>query len=201
MRDKLVTHNPAFAGVVVNDTLRNANFFTIFNFGDVRVYGVDVATSYVFNKVVNLTIRYSWMGSDIAKGSPTNDANMDGHVLADEKSLNSPRNRGVAILSFPNLMKQKAFASIAARYVEKYDFYSGFQISTKAGEGRRGIVEGPNGRRYPKNFDWGPLGGTTVDLRAGYNLNDMVALTFGVTNLFDAKVREFAGSSYIRRLY
>lgn len=196
-----VTHNPVSAGTVINDTLRNANFSTIFNFGDVRVYGIDVGISYDFNRVINLAVRYSWMGSDITKGQSANDANKDGHVLADEKSLNSPRHRGVVILGMQNFLKQKAFASLAARYVQQYDFYSGNQISTAKGNGKRGVVEGPNGLRYIKNFDWGPLGGfTTVDLRAGYKLNSMVSMTMGITNLFNTKQREFAGSPYITRL-
>jgi outer membrane receptor for ferrienterochelin and colicins len=197
-----VTPNPAFAGQEVNGILQNALFTTIFNFGDVKVYGIDVGTSYEFNQVVNLAVRYSWMDSDITKGKIENDANKDGLVLEDERSLNSPKNKGVIILNFQNFLKQKAFANIALRYVEEYDFYSGNQISTKAGEGKRGLIEAPDGNpRYPKNFDWGPLGGTTVDIRGGYHLNEMVSFTLGVTNLFDAKVREFAGSPYIRRLY
>ncbi|MGI8600627.1 MAG: TonB-dependent receptor [Chitinophagaceae bacterium] len=196
-----VTHNPAFAGREEAGVLKGAGFSTIFNFGRVKVYGIDVGTNYQFNKILNLGINYSWLGSDISEGKPENDANSDGWVTDDEKSLNSPRNSVVASLNFENLIKQKAFVNIAFRYVEEYDFYSGFQISTKAGEGKWGAITTPGGVRYPKNFNWGPLGGTTVDLRGGYHLNDIVSITFGITNVFDAKVREFAGSSYIRRLY
>jgi outer membrane receptor for ferrienterochelin and colicins len=199
-----VTHPPSTAGVVDSNTnvLSNARFSTIFNFGDVKVYGVDAGVNYQFNNIVNLAVKYSWLGSNISDSSSENDANGDGHVLADERSLNSPKSRLTASLNFENLIRQKGFINISARYVEKYDFYSGNQISTKAGEGKWGIVEGPGGiPRYPKNFDRGPLGGTTVDIRAGYRLNEMVSFTLGITNLFDAKVREFAGSSYIRRLY
>lgn len=197
-----VTHNPAVAGTAGTDgVLQNARFSTIFNFGDVKVYGLDVGTSYQFNNIVNLAIRYSWIGSNILKGRPENDANNDGWVTADEKSLNSSRNKLVAILNSENLFRKKAFASIAARYVEEYDFYSGFQISTKRGKGKWGEIITPNGIRYAKNFDWGPLGGfTTVDLRAGYTFNSAVSLTAGVTNLFNTEQREFAGSSLIRRL-
>jgi iron complex outermembrane receptor protein len=192
--DKRVTHNPLFAGQVDgNGALRNARFSTIFNFGDVKVYGVDVGTNYQFNKSVNLALQYSWLGSNISKGLPQNDANSDGFVTDDEKSLNSPRHRGAVIISFQNLFKQKAFATVSARYVEQYDFYSGLQISTKAGEGRWG--------RFAKNFDWGPLGGfTTFDVRAGYQLNSQLSAGMNITNLFNAEQREFAGSPAIRRL-
>ncbi|MEO7446358.1 MAG: TonB-dependent receptor [Ferruginibacter sp.] len=194
--DKNVSHNPFFAGQVVNDTLKNASFLTIFNYGNVKVYGLDLGLSYSFNKIVNLALRYSWIGSDITKGNIDNDANKDGKVLADEKNLNSPKNRGAAILSFQNLCKQKIFINVSARFVQQYDFYSGNQISTAAGKGSRGKVG-----NYIKNFDWGPLGGfTTLDLGAGYKMNDMVSVGMGVTNLFDTEQREFAGSPSIGRL-
>ncbi|MEJ7675193.1 MAG: hypothetical protein WKF59_21435 [Chitinophagaceae bacterium] len=57
--------------------------------------------------------------------------------------MNAPKNRGVAILSFQNLCKQKMFINIAARFVEQYDFYSGSQIGTAAGKGSRGKIERP----------------------------------------------------------
>ena len=204
--DQNVTHNPAFAGQVINDTLKNAQFLTVFNFGDVRVYGVDAGISYSFNKYIDLTVRYSWIGSDITKGNIDNDANNDGYVGADERSLNAASNRALVILSLKNLCKQKMFINLSARYVAQYDFYSGNQISTAAGEGKRGVVyggEAPDGlpRNYLKNFDWGPLGGfTTIDLSAGYKVNQMLQLNMGITNLFDTDQNEFVGSPSIGRL-
>jgi iron complex outermembrane receptor protein len=198
-----VTHNPTFAGVVpMNDTLKNASFLTNFNYGDVRAYGLDVGLNYSFNKFISLAVKYSWFGSDITKDNIKNDANKDGYVSLEEKSLNAPKNRGVAILSFQNLCKQKMFINIAARFVEQYDFYSGSQIGTAAGKGGRGKIPRPS--PLPpllKNFDWGPLGNfTTVDLSAGYKLNKMVDVNMGITNLFDTRQIEFVGSPSIGRL-
>ena len=82
----------------------------------------------------------------------------------------------------------------------------GFQIGTEAGNGKRGVVYGgkaPNGqdRYYWKNFDWGPLGGfATIDLSAGYKLNQMVQFNMGITNLLDTHQIEFVGSPSIGRL-
>ena len=190
------------AGDVGTDgILKNARFTTIFNFGDVRVYGIDAGLTYAFNKFVNLYLKYSWVGSDIAEGHADNDANKDDTVSADERSLNAPTHRGAVILSFQNLCKQKLFFTLSARYVEQYDFYSGNQISTAEGKGRRGMVKGPNGISYIKNFDWGPLGGlTTIDLCAGYKINSMIWAGMNITNLFDSEQREFSGSSLIGRL-
>ena len=198
-----VKARPLFPGQVgIDDTLRNASFQTVFNFGTVKVYGVDAGISYQFNKYINLAIRYSWIGSDITKGNTDNDANKDGYVAADEKSLNAASNRAQVILNFQNLCKQKLFVTISARYVEQFDFYSGNQISTEAGEGKRGIVyRGDNLSPILKNFDWGPLGGfAVIDLNAGYKLNDMLNLNMNITNLFNVRQREFVGSPYIERL-
>jgi iron complex outermembrane receptor protein len=90
--------------------------------------------------------------------------------------------------------------------VEQYDFYSASQIGTAAGEGARGRVYGGmvNGqtRTYLKNFDWGPLGGfVTVDVNAGYQLNSLLRLNMGVTNLFNTDQIEFVGSPSIGRLF
>jgi iron complex outermembrane receptor protein len=186
--------------------LRNAQFLTVFNFGDVRVYGVDAGISYSFNQYFDAAVRYSWIGSDISKGNVDNDANRDNYVAADERSLNAASHRAVVILSLQNLCKQKVFATVSARYTSAYDFYSGNQISTAAGRGKRGVVYGgigPNGlpRNYLKNFDWGPLGGFTIfDIAARYQFSSMLSAGMNITNLLNAEQREFAGSPAIRRL-
>jgi iron complex outermembrane receptor protein len=197
---------PLIPGQVGNDdTLRNAQFLTVFNFGDVRVYGVDAGISYSFNKYIDLAVRYSWIGSDITKGNLDNDANKDGYVAADERNLNAATNRAMVILGLQNLVKQKMFTTISVRYTSAYDFYSGNQISTSAGEGKRGIVYWVDTtgvlRKYLKNFDWGPLGGFTVfDIAAGYRFNSILSAGMNITNLFNAEQREFAGAPVIRRL-
>jgi len=176
--------------------LNGAQFTAIFNFGDVKVYGIDAGLTYTFNKFISLSLNYSWLGSDIDEGHADNDGNKDGVVSADERSLNSPEHRGLVSLNFQNLCKQKMYINISARFVKQFDFYSGSQISTAAGEGHRGVVEGFN-----KNFDWGPLGGfTTFDFSTGYKINEMISAGMNITNLFDTEQRESAGSSLIGRL-
>ena len=93
------------------------------------------------------------------------------------------------------------YINLSARFVQQYDFYSGSQISTAAGEGSRGFVVVKGGKRQNKNFDWGPLGGfTTFDFNAGYKINEMISAGMSITNLFDTEQREYAGSSLIGRL-
>ena len=200
-----VIHSQPTAGFVdSNDTLRNASFSTFFNYAEVRSYGIDIGLSYSFSKFVSAAVKYSWFGSDITKDNLKNDANKDGYVSLEEKTLNAPKNRGVIILNFKNLCKEKLFINLSARFVEQYDFYSASQIGTEAGRGSRGKVYAlvnDQPRYYFKNFDWGPLGGfTTVDLSAGYKFNELVSVNMGISNLFDTRQIEFVGSPSIGRL-
>lgn len=90
---------------------------------------------------------------------------------------------------------------LSSRVVQRYDFYSGSQIGTDEGYGRRGRIERPGQSTLLKNYDWGPLGGfTTIDLSAGYKLNRMVTVNLGITNLLNTRQIEFVGSPSIGRL-
>ncbi|TAD95030.1 MAG: TonB-dependent receptor [Bacteroidetes bacterium] len=181
-------------------------FQTYFNYGNVNSYGVDLGANYFFNDNISLGIKYSYFDSDITKDDIKNDANRDGYVSLEERSLNAPKNRIVSNLGFNNLIKNKLSASISMRWLEAYDFYAGSQIGTAAGEGKRGAVYGGkvNGtdRFYVKNFDWGSLGGfTTFDLNLTYKINEKFNFGASVSNIFDTKQKEFVGSPAIRRLF
>jgi outer membrane receptor for ferrienterochelin and colicins len=197
---KVVTVNgfpiphPAFPGDVVNDTLRGASFFTYFNYGDVRAYGIDAGLTFAFNKFVSLAVNYSWFGSDITSDDLKNDANNNHSVSPEERSLNAPKNRAVAILDIQNPLNTKLFLNLSARYVQQYEFYSGNQIGTVAGKGTWGSST--------KNFDWGPLGHfITIDVQAGYRFSEMVSVNAAVTNLFNTRQIEMVASPSIGRLF
>jgi outer membrane receptor for ferrienterochelin and colicins len=197
---------PSFPGMDSAGMQKDASFFTFFNYGDVRVYGIDAGIYYTINQYINVALKYSWFGSDITDNNPRNDANQDGYVSLEETSLNAPQNRALVIVNVQNLLNQKLFFGLTARWVEQYDFYSGSQIGTKAGKGSRGkVYTGDKGgkRTYQfKNFDWGPLGGfTTVDVTVGYQLNPTIRLNMGITNLFNTRQIEFVGSPSIQRLF
>jgi iron complex outermembrane receptor protein len=204
--DIAVNHNSNTAGTVQNDILIGGRFSTFFNYGEVKVSGIDAGLTYTFNKFVSLAVKYSWFTSGIMDDDMRNDANKDSFVSKEETSLNAPQHRGAVILGFQNLLEGKVYLNLSARILEEYDFYSGSQIGTAAGKGERGLVYGglgPNGqpRYYPKNFDWGPLGGfTTVDLSAGYKFNQMISAGVSITNLFNTEQIEFVGSPSISRL-
>ncbi|WP_276501393.1 TonB-dependent receptor [Terrimonas pollutisoli] len=195
-------------GTVTNDTLKGAAFSSYFNYGQVKSYGIDLGLNYYFTDNISLALKYSWFGSDITDDNIKNDANRDGYVSLEERNLNAPKNRLAGTLSFMNLAKGKLYINLSTRWVQEFDMYSGNQIGTKAGEGKRGIVYGGinpinnQPRNYVKNFNWGALGGfTTVDISAGVKLNSMLNLGAGVSNLFDTEQREFVGSPSIGRLF
>lgn len=65
------------------------------------------------------------------------------------------------------------------------------------GDGVNEIVENAqNGRTW----NYGQLGGFTVDANAGYNFNDNLSLGLSITNLFNAEIREFVASPVIETL-
>ena len=195
-------------GTVTNDTLKNASFLTYFNYGEVKSYGIDLGINYFFTDNISLAIKYSWFDSDITNENIKNDANKDGYVSLEERSLNAAKNRFASTLSFQNLCKGKMFVNLSVRSVQKFDMYSGSQIGTSAGEGKRGLVYGGlnpinnQPRYYAKNFDWGALGGfTSVDISTGVKLNSTLSLGAGISNIFDTEQREFVGSPSIGRLF
>ncbi len=104
------------------------------------------------------------------------------------------------------------FLNLSSRWVQQFDLYSGSQIGTEGGIGKRGriaIDPGTNtstGLPRPafilKNYNHGALGGfTTIDLSGGYRINEMLSVNAGVSNLFDVEQREFVGSPSISRLF
>jgi len=189
VNDIEVNHNPILAGTVSNDgTLQGATFFTFFNYGKAKIYGMDLGISYEFIPSVLLALKYSWMNADFEK----NDANKDGIISPEEKSINAPNNKVIAQLTVQNLCKNRLSLSLGTRIVQKYDFYSGNQV---------GSSEGIGTRTAPKNFNYGPLGGfTTFNFSTEFLWSKKVSFNFNLTNIFNSKQIEFVGSPSIGRL-
>lgn len=183
-----VEHNPVFAGSVTNDTLQGATFFTFFNYGKAKVYGLDIGVGYFLFPSVLLELKYSWLNGNFED----NDANRDGVITQDEKSLNAPNHRGVALLTIDNLFQERLALNFGTRVVQKYDFFSGNQV---------GSSEGAGTRTAPKNFNYGALGGfTTFNFGAEFRWSQNIFLNFNMTNVFNSRQIEFVGSPSIGRL-
>jgi outer membrane receptor for ferrienterochelin and colicins len=181
--------------------LRNASFITYFNYGKVKTYGVDLGVHYYASRFLVLGFKYSLLKSNLNKEDPSIDANKDGFISPEEKTLNAPENRIIASIEFPNLHRGTLNARFDFRWVESYDFYAGNQMGTKEGKGQRGVMELP-GRLIFKNFNRGALGGfKTVDFSLSYKMNTNCRLNISITNLFNTEQIEFVGAPSIRRLF
>lgn len=179
----------------------NPNFvLTYSNFGKVDTYGVDLGFSYYFTDALKGIVNYSYFGRKLDKTDLLNDGNKDGKVLDTDLPINTPENKMTLGLNYST---PTFFGAIYGRYVQKYDFFSGVSTAAKTqdlnGDGTIDIVE--NAYYAPaRTWNYGQLGGFTVDLNAGYNFSNGMTLGANVTNLFDVDIREFAGSPFIKRL-
>ena len=179
----------------------NPNFvLTYSNFGKVDTYGADLGFSYYFTDALKGIVNYSYFGRKLDKTDLLNDGNKDGKVLDTDLPINTPENKMTLGLNYST---PTFFGAIYGRYVQKYDFFSGVSTAAKTqdlnGDGTIDIVE--NAYYAPaRTWNYGQLGGFTVDLNAGYNFSNGMTLGANVTNLFDVDIREFAGSPFIKRL-
>lgn len=171
---------------------------TYSNFGHVDTYGFDIGLNYYFNDNFRTSFNYSYFDRSLDKNDLSNDGNLDGKVLETELPINTPKNKFT--LGF-HYNKDKFYGSIYGRYIQKYDFFSGINVAAKTqdldGDGVNDIIENAqNGRTW----NYGQLGGFTVDSNLGYYITDKLSLGVNVSNLFNVDIREFVGSPVIKRL-
>lgn len=171
---------------------------TYLNFGHVDTYGLDIGLNYYFNDNLRAAFNYSYFGRSLDKNDLANDGNLDGQVLESELPINTPNNKFSLGLHYN---KGNFYGSIFGRFVEKYDFFSGINVAAKTqdqdGNGVNEIVENA---RVGRTWNYGQLGGFTVDANAGYNFSDSLSLGMSITNLLNADVREFVASPVISTL-
>jgi len=173
---------------------------TYSNFGKVDTYGVDLGFSYYFTDAWKGVVNYSYFGRKLDETDLDNDGNKDGKVLDTDLPINTPTNKFTVGLNYST---PKLFGAIYGRFVQKYDFFSGVSTSAKTqdldGNGTIDITE--NAYYAPgRTWNYGQLGGFTIDMNAGYNFSNGMTIGANVTNLFDVDIREFAGSPFIKRL-
>lgn len=171
---------------------------TYSNFGKVDTYGVDLGFSYYFTDAWKGVANYSYFGRKLDKNDLSNDGNKDGLVLDTDLPINTPTNKITLGLNYstPTL-----FGAVYGRYVEKYDFFSGVSTSAKTqdldGNGTIDIIENSY-YAAGRTWNYGQLGGFTVDMNASYNFNNGMTVGANVSNLFNVDIREFAGSPFIK---
>lgn len=195
-------NNVAFVGdQPIGDVIEGSDgsfILTYLNFGHVDTYGLDVGLNYYFDNNFRTSFNYSYFDRNLDKNDLANDGNLDGQVLESELPINTPNHKFSLGVHYT---KGKFYGAMYGRFVQKYDFFSGINIAAETqdldGDGVNEIVENAqNGRTW----NYGQLGGFTVDANAGYNFTDSLSLGVSVTNLFNAKVREFVASPIVETL-
>ena len=173
---------------------------TYSNFGKVDTYGVDLGFSYYVTDALKAVVNYSYFGRKLDKDDLNNDGNKDGKVLDTDLPINTPTNKMSIGLNYST---PTFFGAVYGRYVQKYDFFSGVSTSAKTQDlDGNGTIDITENAYYAAGRTWnyGQLGGFTVDINAGYNFSNGMTLGANVTNLFNVDIREFAGSPFIKRL-
>ncbi|MEM9685672.1 MAG: TonB-dependent receptor [Bacteroidota bacterium] len=171
---------------------------TYSNFGNVDTYGFDVGFNYYFDDNFRTSINYSWFGRSLDMDDLDNDGNLDGIVLETELPINTPANKFSVGLHYS---KNKFYGTLYTRWVQDYDFFSGINIAAKTqdldGDGIDDVIEDA---RNGRTWNYGPLGGFTIDINLGYNITNNLTLSANVTNLFNSELREFVAAPPIGTL-
>lgn len=173
---------------------------TYINFGEVNTYGFDLGATYYFNPQLSATFNYSYFDYSVDEDNTENDFNNDGVVNFLDILVNAPNHKAGAGLNYSS---DKWFGGFFARWVEKYDYFSSFQIASQTHEGLtyRGVPIVENARSAD-TYNYGPLGGfVTADLSIGYHINEIFTVSAAASNLFNQELREFTASSPTRGLY
>ena len=154
--------------------------------------------NYYFTDALRASLNYSYFGRSLDTNDLDNDGNLDGVVLESELPINTPANKANIGLHYST---DKFYGAIFGRWIQDYDFFSGINVAAETqdmdGDGVNEIVENA---QVGRTWNYGQLGGFTVDANFGYNLNENVSLGVNVTNLFDTDIREFVASPTIGRL-
>ncbi len=173
---------------------------TYINFGQVNTYGTDLGLNYYFDDNWSASINYSYFNYSVDEEDTDNDFNKDGKVNFLDILVNAPSHKGGMGLNFKN---SKWNTSLYGRWLEKYNYFSSFQIASETIEGEtyRGvpIVEDA---RSGDSYNYGPLGGfVTFDLNVSYRVNKQVMIGATATNMFNKELREFTASAPTKGLY
>jgi iron complex outermembrane receptor protein len=170
-----------------------ARIFTNINFGYTQTYGFDVGLNYYFSEHYNLTLNYSYFDYNLDKNDIRNDANADGKVTDNDLSINTPKNK---ISSAVNINYRKFYGTIFARWVQKYDFFSGRNVAAKTNPDN--IYNGYpviENKRVGDSFNYGQLGGFYLSANANYQLTKILNIGVYANNIFGTDNHEFVNTA------
>ena len=166
--------------------------FSYINYGRVNTYGIDIGLNYYFSDRYNLTFNYSFFDYSIDSTDPNNDVNKDGRVDNFDIAINTPRNK---ISSAFNGRFNKFYSSVFARWVQKYDFFSGPSVAAATNPNNiysnYPVVQD---QRVGAKWNYGPLGGFYLSINGNYQITDILNVGIFVNNILGEGNYEFVAA-------
>ena len=176
-----------------------STIYTNINFGLVQTYGFDVGLNYYFSDHYNLTLNYSWFDYNLDKNDLRNDANGDGKVTDNDLSINTPKNK---ISSAINVIYRKFYGTLYARWIQKYDFFSGRNIAAKTNPDNLysgwPVIEN---KRVFDSFNYGPLGGFYLSANANYQFTKILNMGLYANNILGKGNYEFVATAPVETTF
>lgn len=172
--------------------LEGAYILTYLNFGHVNTYGFDLGLNYFITNNYSVSLNYSYFDFSLDTNDMANDGNGDGEVTVLDLPLNTPKNK---ISGSFNINYDKFYGSVFARWIQKYDFFSGRNVAAKTNTDI--IIAGDpviEGQRVGSQWNYGQLGGFYLSINAGYKITKNFSIGAYVNNLAGAGNYEFVAS-------
>lgn len=166
---------------------------TNINFGRAQTYGFDIGLKYYLSDNYNITFNYSYFDYSLDRNDEKNDANFDGKVTDDDLSINTPKNK---ISTAFTANYNKFYGTVFARWVQKYDFFSGGSAAAKTNP--QTIYEGTpviEGQKVGDHYNYGPLGGFYLSLNGNYQITKELNVGVYVNNILGTGNFEFVSNA------
>jgi len=178
-----------------------AFILTYLNFGHVNTYGFDLGLNYYITSNYSVSLNYSFFDFSLDTDDMANDGNGDGEVTVLDLPINTPKNK---ISGAFNVNFDKFYGTIFARWIEKYDFFSGRNVAAKTntdiviGVDLDPVVED---QRVDKQWNYGQLGGFYLSVNAGYRITKNLSIGAYLNNLAGTGNYEFVASPVSEMMY
>ncbi|HEX5171446.1 MAG TPA: TonB-dependent receptor plug domain-containing protein [Cyclobacteriaceae bacterium] len=166
---------------------------SFFNYGRANTYGFDVGLNYYFSDRYNLALNYSFFNYSVDQNDLNNDVNEDGKVDNNDMAINTPKNKLSAAF---NARINKFYGTLFARWVQKYDFFSGRNVAAATNPENiyngSPVIEGKRvGTGTLSSWNYGPLGGFYLSFNGNYQLSKLFNIGAYVNNIVGRGNYEF----------
>jgi outer membrane receptor for ferrienterochelin and colicins len=188
--------------LIADFTTNDSTVLSYINYGKVNTYGLDVGLNYYFSEQYNLTLNYSFFDYSVDRTDLNNDVNNDGRVDNADIATNTPKHK---ISSSFNVRINKFYGSLFARWVQKYDFFSGRSVAAATNTENiyngTAVVQGQRVGRVPASWNYGPLGGFYLSFNGNYQLTKIFNIGAYVNNIAGSGNYEFVASAPIETTF